>query len=118
MQKRGGAGPDSSDWRSFLARTFGLHGEEGEWTKDNGSPCEFDGNWSRDWLNGQRELLVRHSILPLRRDDGVLHMAVADPNDAGLARRLASTQIGRALIDLATRPAIDAARAESIPEED
>lgn len=73
----------------------------------------------RDWLNNaQRELLVRHSILPLSRDDEVIHMAVSNSNAARLAIRLASAQNGRAEIHPAPRSAIDDALARVFREED
>ena len=72
-------------------------------------PAETEGDdvLPRDWLNDQRELLVRHSILPLSSDDGVIHIAIADSDDAALAERLARTQNSSAQIQLAPRREID-----------
>jgi cellulose synthase/poly-beta-1,6-N-acetylglucosamine synthase-like glycosyltransferase len=95
-----------------------MNPDENALTAGARSERERDGVLPRDWLNVQRELLVRHSILPLSRDDGVVHMAVADRNDAGLVRRLARTQNGRAQIQLAPRRAIDAALVRLFREED
>ena len=82
------------------------------------STRERDGDVPRDWLNVHREQLVRHSILPLGRDDGVVHFAVADSKDAGPARRLARTRNGRAQIQLAPRRDIDDALVRVFREED
>lgn len=82
------------------------------------SEKERDGALPHDWLNAQRELLVRHSIWPVSRDDGVVHMAVADSNHAGLARRLARTLNGKVQVQLAPRQAIDDELVRLFREED
>ena len=73
---------------------------------------------SRNWLDPQRELLVNHSILPLRADNGIVHIAVADPEDIALGRQLAGIYNSEARIYLADRSTIDDALVRVFREQD
>src|SRR5438093_5483672 len=116
MEKGAGTAVGPPDWRSIVAQAFPPPTRNGG--SSNGKHSAEDANPPREWLDGEQELLVQYSILPLGRNDGVVHMALADLNNAGLARCLARMQNASALIHLAPRPAIDAALAEAFREED